>query len=227
MQAVSYHNYVSVSWVDLVQSVHQERVSRVIQNKQENDCWLALALSAVYKSDRSMLHFTCAQSLSMDIVQFFDFERSLSCDGHSFSFAQQEDWFLMLKQLCKLSALLFINVNDLWYIGRNLLKLFSNFLNQFQGSTVFLLCNFSGESDEIEHLMKEALGGSYTSFSSNFDIDWEVYFSSQSWTLHIDDTYRINLLFVLQIIHNTDQILSLTWLADYHYSFVLGDVMRI
>jgi len=73
-----------------------------------------------------------------------------------------------------------------------------------------LFCNFSGKSDEVQHLMEKAFGSSYTGFSANFDINREVHFSGQSRTLNIDDSYRIDLLLMLQIIHNAYQILSFT-----------------
>lgn len=75
--------------------------------------------------------------------------------------------------------------------------------------------------------MEKALSSSNTSLSTHFDIDGEIYFPGQSWSLHVDDTNRINFLLVFQIIHNSDQIFGLSWLTDNHYSLVFSDIMLI
>lgn len=56
--------------------------------------------------------------------------------------------------------------------------------------------------------MEEALSCSHTGLSTNFDIDREIDLSSQSRALHIDNTYRVGFLFVLQVIDYADQIFS-------------------
>lgn len=52
--------------------------------------------------------------------------------------------------------------------------------------------------------MEHTFSGSDRDLSSNFNIDWEIDFSSQSWSLHIDDTDSFNSFNFSTVLDNID-----------------------
>jgi hypothetical protein len=115
----------------------------------------------------------------VDIVEFLYLEGCLACDSHGLPFAQQKDRLLVLEHRGQLDTLLLAVGDNLRDAGRELLKFLPDLVDEFDGGTLLLLCDFGGEADEVEHLVEEAFRGSNAGLSAHLDIDGEIHLASK------------------------------------------------
>ena len=73
--------------------------------------------------------------------------------------------------------------------------------------------------------MEEAFSCSYSNFSADFNVNGKINFSCQSWSLNINDTNSLNILFILAILYNVDKIFSLSWLTNHNNSLSFDNII--
>jgi len=68
VQTVSDDNHVRIAGMHLIERVHHVRVGFVGINKQKDNSFFLMILSAVDESYRTVFHLTRSESLGMNIV---------------------------------------------------------------------------------------------------------------------------------------------------------------
>jgi hypothetical protein len=126
--------------------------------------------------------------------------------------------------LRQLNAFFIVGIDDELHLFGSKGKTGSNLIDVIDGGTLLLFCNFGGETDEIEHLMEEALGGCHAHLSSHLYVDGIVHLASQRRPLHVDYPDCFYALPPLAVSHDADEIFGFAGLTDQHYCLVLCDI---
>ena len=227
MRTIGNDNYICVSWVHLIKTVHQEGESLIVENEQKDDCTLFIARSTIDQSNWTMFHLCCSHSFSVNVIELLYLQGSFFCDGHTFSFSKQKQWCFIFKNLCKFSTFFKIFINNVLYLVGNFSQFWSNCFNKLHWCTFLLFSNFCWKLNQVQGLMEETFGSSYTNLSTDSDVNREIDFTSNSWALNIDDADSIDSLSSLHLVYNVDKILCLSGLTDDKHSLVFSDVMLI
>lgn len=72
--------------------------------------------------------------------------------------------------------------------------------------------------------MEHTLRGCHWDFSTHFNVDWEIDFTSQCWSFHVDYSDSFHSFDTSARFNHVYQILSLTWLTDKNHCFLRNNV---
>lgn len=73
--------------------------------------------------------------------------------------------------------------------------------------------------------MEITFGGSNCYLSSDFNVNGEISFSSESWSFNINYANCLNILFFLAALYDIDEIFGFSWLWNQYYGFSFDNIV--